>query len=207
MDHSSVTGMGWTSTRSVAGANCFGLGDVDRIELGRQSGPQFGGDERGQSERHGDGVGRGQIACPLRRIRMQRQPHRPRTRRMGRAECGGGYHQEPEPTPSGEAVLQGEDQPQTRHGGSGIDECPPQREAEELQGREVVIETHVEHGDAEKAVGRPDDRPDLDGARDEERGDGAGAEPPRDSLATLLIGGAALVLLFFVLCYLLPVMT
>ena len=34
-----------------------------------------------------------------------------------------------------------------------------------------------------------------------------GAEPPRDSLATLLIGGAAIVLLFLFLCFLLPVMT
>ena len=32
------------------------------------------------------------------------------------------------------------------------------------------------------------------------------AEPPRESLATLLIGGAALVALFFFLCFLLPVM-
>ena len=33
------------------------------------------------------------------------------------------------------------------------------------------------------------------------------AEPPRDSLARLLIGGAALVALFFVLFVLVPVMT
>ena len=34
-----------------------------------------------------------------------------------------------------------------------------------------------------------------------------GAEPPRESLAMLLIGGAALVLLFVLLFVLLPVMT
>jgi hypothetical protein len=32
-------------------------------------------------------------------------------------------------------------------------------------------------------------------------------EPPREPLATPFIGGAALVLVFFFLCFLLPVMT